>query len=135
MTTVTLDQGVYTFVLWVIDNRGAVSDPSTVQITISAPLDPDVKTCVDSAYSGASRNCAICVCQESDMCRMAAAESTCGADCWGLLNCIATMCPDYVPGGDTSCLGSKCASYLSGATGATAIGGCIQPACTAQCAP
>jgi hypothetical protein len=133
MTTVTLDQGVYTFVLWVVDNRGEVSDPSTLQITISAPLDPAVKACVDGVAVGPSRGCATCVCQESDTCRMAAAQSTCGADCWGLLNCIATMCPTFMPGGDTSCLASKCGSYLGGATGATAIGACIQPACTAQC--
>jgi hypothetical protein len=37
---VTLDRGVYYFTLWVIDDRGTVSDPSTVTITIGAAATP-----------------------------------------------------------------------------------------------
>lgn len=33
---VTLDEGVYAFTLWVIDDHGQISDPSTVTITIAA---------------------------------------------------------------------------------------------------
>jgi len=34
---VMLDEGVYSFTLWVIDERGQISDPSTVTITVSRP--------------------------------------------------------------------------------------------------
>jgi hypothetical protein len=134
MTTVMLGEGVYTFVLWVTDNKGAVSQPDTLKVTITPPIDPQVQACVDTAYPNAPRNCVVCVCGESDMCRAAANASVCGADCWGLLNCISTKCPNYMPGGDTSCLGTNCSSFLSGASGATMIGGCIIPMCSTQCA-
>jgi hypothetical protein len=132
--TVMLGEGEYSFVLWVIDNQGAVSMSDTIKVTISPPIDPAVKACVDTAYVNAPHNCVVCVCSQNDMCRAAAAESVCGADCWGLLNCISTKCPTFMPGGDTSCLVTNCSGSLSGATGAGMIGGCIVPTCSTQCA-
>ena len=134
MVTVTLGEGEYSFVLWVIDNQGAVSMSDTIKVTISPPIDPQVKACVDTAYPNAPHNCVVCVCGQSDTCRAAASEMVCGADCWGLLNCISTKCPTYMPGGDTACLVTNCSSFLSGGTGASMIGGCIVPMCSTQCA-
>jgi hypothetical protein len=133
MTTVMLGEGEYKFVLWVIDNKGAVSKPDTITVTVSPPIDPQVKECVDSAYPNAPRACVTCVCGQSDTCRAAAAAGMCGADCWGLLNCIATKCPTYMAGGDTGCLVTNCSSFLAGGMGAQGIGPCIVPACTTQC--
>jgi hypothetical protein len=133
MTTVMLGEGEYKFVLWVIDNKGGVSAPDTLTVTVSPPIDPQTKACVDSAYPNAPKACVTCVCGQSDTCRAAAVESMCGADCWGLLNCIATKCPGFMAGGDTSCLVTNCSSYLAGGTGAQGIGPCIVPACSMQC--
>jgi hypothetical protein len=133
--TVMLDQGVWSFTLWVIDNRGRISDPSTVTITVSPPLAPEVKACVDTVLPSVNRSCATCVCGVSNACRSAANMSMCGASCWGLLNCIATKCPDYTKNpNDTTCLTANCLMYLSdGATGAMAIGSCITGSCSSDC--
>jgi hypothetical protein len=133
MVTVMLGEGKYSFVLWVVDNQGAVSKADTITVTISRPIDPQTQACVDSAYPGAPHNCVACVCGESDTCRAAANASVCGADCWGLLNCISTKCPNYVPGGDSSCVGTNCSAFLAGLSGAQMIGGCIVPMCSTQC--
>jgi hypothetical protein len=135
--TVMLGEGEYTFVLWVIDDQGAVSMPSTIKISIAPPVDPQVQACVNSAYPSAPHNCVLCVCGESDTCRAAADASVCGADCWGLLNCISTKCPSFTSNPmDTSCLVTNCASFLAmtATSGATMIGGCISPMCSTQCA-
>src|SRR4051794_33600506 len=42
---VTLPEGEYVFVLWVTDNKGVSSMPSTLNVTVAAPLDPAVKEC------------------------------------------------------------------------------------------
>jgi hypothetical protein len=70
---------------------------------------------------------------------MAAAEMVCGADCWGLVDCIGPKCPDYGtdrsnPQADTSCVGGNCSSFLAGAPGATMVGRCART-CAAQCRP
>jgi hypothetical protein len=133
MVTVMLGEGEYSFVLWVIDNKGAVSAADTITVTISRPIDAQTQACVDTAYPSAPHNCVVCVCGESDTCRAAANASVCGADCWGLLNCISTKCPTYMPGGPTDCLVTNCSSFLAGGTGASMIGGCIVPSCSTQC--
>jgi hypothetical protein len=131
--TVMLDEGVWSFTLWVIDNHGKISDPSTVTITVSPPLDPAVKACVDTVVSSVKRTCATCVCGVSDTCRAAANMSMCDASCWGLLNCIGSKCPTFAMTMDAGCVISNCSMYLGGMTGATAIGPCVVPACTSQC--
>lgn len=132
--TVMLDEGVWSFTLWVIDNRGKISDPSTVTITVSPPLDPAVKACVDTVVSSVKRPCATCVCGVSETCRAAANMSMCDASCWGLLNCIGSKCPSFAMNPmDTSCLLANCQAYLGGSTGATAIGPCITGSCTSEC--
>jgi hypothetical protein len=132
---VMLDEGVYSFTLWVVDDGGKVSDPSTVTITISRPLDPAVQSCVESVVPSVVRSCKVCVCGVSEQCRAAANQSVCDANCWGLLGCVAEMCPEYVPGGDTGCLASRCTMFLTAGAAAAMLGPCITDNCTAECPP
>jgi hypothetical protein len=129
---VELGEGTFTFVLWVVDDGGAVSEPVTLQITVAAPLSPAVAACVSGAVATVERECKVCVCGVSDDCRAAAAQTVCGPECWGLLSCIATRCPTYMTGGDTSCLVSMCSAFLPGATGAQRIAPCLTP-CRDSC--
>lgn len=130
---VTLTEGDYVFVLWVIDNKNVVSAPSTLKVTVRKPLSPAVQACTEKVYSEVSTACKACVCGASDACQGSiTTESVCDATCWGFLSCIATKCPTYVPGGDTGCLVNMCSSLLAGATGAQMIAPCITP-CRAEC--
>jgi hypothetical protein len=129
---VELGEGDYTFVLWVEDDRSVQSLPSTLKISVRAPLPPEVQACVDTVYDTVPSACKTCLCSIDDTCRMMSNESVCGAACWGFLQCLTSKCPDYRPGGDTSCLVANCSAQLSGATGATAIGPCVTQ-CPTQC--
>ena len=122
---VTLDQGDYVFTLWVIDERGNVSTPDSVRVSVSAPLDATTQSCLDGVAQNASRSCAQCVCGVSDMCREAVSASACSDTCWGLLTCIWQNCPDFMPGGDTTCLTSKCTQFLSAGQAARTLTPCI----------
>lgn len=125
---VTLTEGDYVFVLWVIDNKNVVSAPSTLKVTVRKPLSPAVQMCTEKVYDGVSTACKACVCGASDACQgTITTESVCDATCWGFLSCIATKCPTYMPGGDTGCLVNMCSSLLGGATGAQMIAPCIAP--------
>ncbi len=129
---VTLGEGNYAFVLWVIDEQNRVSEPSTVEVSVRRPLSPEVATCVAAAYDMAPPACTACVCGVDEACRMAANETVCGQSCWQFLDCLATRCPEYRPGGDTSCLATMCSAFLSGTAGAMMIGRCVT-ACAADC--
>jgi hypothetical protein len=128
---VSLPDGDYKFVLWVVDDKGAISDPDTLEISVGGtPIDPALQSCVDSVVPTVQQRCAACVCGVSDACKAAANMSVCGPDCWGLLNCIGTMCPDFMT--NMSCVTTNCTSFLGGATGAQMIGGCVTM-CAADC--
>jgi len=129
---VTLGEGNYAFVLWVIDEQNRISDPSTVEVSVRRPLSPEVAACVATTYDMAPPACAACVCGVDEACRMAANESVCGQSCWQFLDCLATRCPDYRPGGDTGCLATMCSAFLGGTAGAMMIGRCVT-ACAADC--
>jgi hypothetical protein len=130
---VTLPEGEYVFVLWVIDEKNVTSLPSTLNVTVRMPLDPAVEECTKKVYPETAATCKACICGTSDECRMTrTAESVCDATCWGLLGCIATKCPMYPTNGDTGCLLNNCSPFLSAATGAMMIAPCITT-CTAQC--
>ena len=131
---VELGEGSFSFVLWAIDTKGAVSLPSSLTITVAAPIDPALQSCVDSVLPSVARGCAACVCAISDECKAAANMSVCGADCWGLINCIGAMCPKYAMGdmGDLPCVSAQCSAFLGGASGATMLGGCARM-CTDSC--
>lgn len=131
---VTLPEGEYVFVLWVIDEKNFTSAPSTLNVTVAAALDPAVKECTTKAYPETSAACKACICGVSDECRTTrTAESVCDATCWGFLACLAAKCPTFRSGDtDTSCLVNNCSSTLGGATGAGLIAPCITP-CREQC--
>jgi hypothetical protein len=138
--TVPLGEGVWTFILLVFDNKGGVSAPSTVEITIGKPNpadDPKVKMCADNVYSMVSEPCKLCVCNIDDTCRMNIQQDKCDAMCWGLIQCIGSMCPNFAAMAmqtppDYSCLTANCMAFLSGGTAATAAGPCVTQ-CTDMC--
>jgi hypothetical protein len=133
---VELPEGEWAFVLWVEDDRGTQSMPSTLKISVRTPLTPEVQMCVDTVYEPIASACKTCLCGLSDQCRMNSAASVCGAECWALLSCIASKCPNFRSGdpASTMCLTSNCLPQLVGnaAMGATAIGPCVTM-CPTQC--
>ncbi|MFI5306461.1 MAG: hypothetical protein ACHQ53_03850 [Polyangiales bacterium] len=140
--TVMLGVGVWTFDLWVIDDKGGISDPSTVTVTIGKPdplSDPKVKMCADNVLPVVSASCRTCICNIDDTCRMNVQMDKCDATCWGLIQCIGTMCPNFATMAmamppDYSCLTTNCNAFLGGATGATPAGMCVTQ-CLSDCAP
>jgi hypothetical protein len=127
---VTLDQGVHYFTLWVTDDRGAMSPPDTVEIRIGA--DP-VAACIQNVYASTPPACAECLCGVDDQCRAAADQTVCGEACWGLIDCIAVLCPTYRMDMNVQCLIDNCSATLqAGAMGATMLRPCIE-ACLDVC--
>jgi hypothetical protein len=124
---VSLDEGQHAFVLWVTDNKGAVSAPSTVKITVGQPVDA-IMTCEASVPAAVPPACAQCACSESDQCRTATLG--CNADCWTLIDCIGRMCPTL----DMTCIVTNCPTAIAGGTAATALGPCLMGSCSAACA-
>jgi hypothetical protein len=133
---VELGEGIWSFTLWVVDNEGATSEPSTITITIGMVTSPAVQQCADAVVSTESESCRTCVCMQSDMCRTAVVASACDQTCWNLVNCVAAHCPDFTAmaaKGDYSCLTASCSAYTSGSTGATPVAPCFS-ACPSECA-
>jgi hypothetical protein len=130
-------QGVFSFSLWVIDNKGAISTPDTIKVTVGQAVDPVIGECVSNVLASVQPACANCVCGLSEMCRTAVVMSACDANCWGLIQCIGAKCPDFramaaMMPPDYSCLTTNCSDFLSGATAATAAGMCVTM-CPADC--
>jgi hypothetical protein len=132
---VSLDQGIWFFTLWVIDDSGEISNPDTIKITVGAVVDPAVQQCADQVVSTEPEACRQCICKQSDMCRAAVTADKCDATCWNLINCIAGNCPDFnamAAKMDYSCLTAHCSAYTSGGTAATPVGPCFT-ACLNEC--
>lgn len=134
---VMLPLGIWTFALWVIDNKGAISDQDTVTIQVgdTGPA-PEVLECVAGVLDVVSDECQTCICSGSDDCRAAVVD--CNEDCWGLIGCIADNCPDFAEMAaatppDYSCLTGNCSAFLAGSTQAGRAGDCVV-ACTDECA-
>jgi hypothetical protein len=127
--TVTVGEGTWRFVLWVSDNKGKVSEPDTVTFTVGKPpatSDPKVAACVADVIPSVPAACATCVCALGDTCRTAVAQKACGADCWGLIQCIGSKCPDYAKTMDVSCIVMNCMQFVAGGQmGAPAAGMCV----------
>jgi len=120
---VELGRGTHHFTLWVRDDDGALSEPDTVTIKIGG--DP-VQECVAAAYEKLDDDCRQCMCNESEACQTAV--PACSGDCWGLIGCIAALCPTFTMDMDVSCVTTNCLPFVAeGQTGATAAGACIQP--------
>jgi hypothetical protein len=134
---VSLDQGIWFFTLWVIDDSGAISDPDTIKITVGSVVDPMVQQCADQVVSTEPEACRQCLCKQGDMCRAAVTADKCDQTCWNLINCVAANCPDFTAmaaKGDYSCLTANCSAYTSGSTGATPVTPCFT-ACSNECSP
>jgi hypothetical protein len=130
---VTLPEGEFSFVLWVEDNKGVVSQPSNLKVTVRTPLPAEVMTCVKNVYANVRAACKACVCGVDEMCQTTlTTATTCNETCWGLLSCIGSKCPDYRTGGPTDCLLNNCSSFLGGATAAGMIAPCLAP-CRDMC--
>lgn len=92
--TVSLDQGMWLFTLWVRDNAGAVSDPDSVQITVGEPAACDPIGCEDE--NGPPALGTWC-CTSSDTGEMPGdfrgrAPDECGLDIGGVLPDLAGIC-------------------------------------------
>lgn len=130
---VTLPEGEYAFVLWVEDDDGSISTPSTLKVTVRTPLDPALQMCVANVYPEVAATCKSCICATSDACRDTLTSMTvCDATCWGLLSCIGSKCPTYMSGGDTSCLVNNCSAFLGAGAAAGMIAPCLVP-CRDKC--
>jgi hypothetical protein len=135
MPQVQLGEGIWSFVLWVVDNHGSISAPSTVTVTIGNVVNPVVQQCAQAVLASEPESCRQCVCMQSAMCHAAVVATACDQSCWDLVNCTAAHCPDFATmaaKGDYSCLTTNCSAYLAGSTAATPVAPCFN-ACTAQC--
>ncbi len=123
--TLELDQGSYTFVLWVKDDRGGVSKPDSVNVEVGT--DP-IAQCVADSLELVAEPCLACSCGGGENC--IEATVACREDCWGLIQCIVQQGCDSA---DTNCIIAGCGPFLGGATPATDIGPCVTP-CADACA-
>lgn len=135
---VELGEGAWSFSLWVTDDDGAVSSPDTVTVLVGDAASgggPEVEACIADVLDSVPEECSRCLCG-IESCRATVAETACNADCWGLIQCIGTMCPDFAAMAmamDFSCVTTNCSAFLAGATAATPAGMCIRM-CPAECA-
>jgi hypothetical protein len=123
--TLALDQGSYTFLLWVKDDRGAASAPDSVSVEVGT--DP-IAQCVADSFELVPEPCLACSCGGEEGC--IEATVACGRDCWGLIQCIVEQGCDSA---DTACIIAGCGPFLGGATMATDVGPCVTP-CADACA-
>jgi hypothetical protein len=133
--TVVLDRGSYVFTLWVIDDKGAVSEPDTVTISIGS--DP-IAECMAGVIPALAAPCATCLCGiEMPDCRARVVETACDASCWALIQCIGANCPDFATmamAGDFSCLTTNCLmQYQASQAGATPMGATPAGECARMC--
>jgi hypothetical protein len=134
--SVVLPPGVWTFALWVEDDKGAVSLPDTVKVTVGNPdplADPEVAACVQQVTAEASDSCKACVCSVSDACRDSVI--VCDQVCWNLITCVDANCPDFdamAADGDFSCLLQYCAEFGAGGVAAMAAAPCVTGCATCQ---
>ena len=121
--------GVYSFTLWVIDDKGAKSTPDTIKITVGNAVDPAVAQCVAAVVPTVPAACSECLCGIDDTCRAAAAATACNEACWTFIRCLGEKCPNFRAMAammDFSCLMANCsAEYAAGSMGATPVGTCI----------
>ena len=123
-----LGRGEYTFTLWVRDNDRAISEPDTVTIKVGGNPEQE---CIAKSYEMLADGCRQCLCMQSEACQKAVPN--CGKDCWGLIGCIAAMCPTFSMDMDTSCVIANCGTWIAGGmAGAMGAGSCVMP-CAEQC--
>ena len=132
---VSLGEGIWSFVLWVVDSQGATSEPSTITVTVGMVTNPVVQQCADAVVQTEPPSCRQCLCMQSAMCQTAVVATACDQTCWNLVNCVAAHCPDFAAMAmkmDYSCLTANCAAYVAGSTAAQPVAPCFN-ACTSEC--
>jgi hypothetical protein len=132
-TDVALEQGQWTFVLYVQDDKGVYSDPDTIVVNVGT--DP-VMECADMIVDGVADACKLCMCA-IESCRPMVIESACNAECWALIQCIGANCPNFqmmAAMSDFSCLTGNCmAQYTANMGGSTPMGATPAGACARMC--
>lgn len=132
---VMLDEGEWIFTLFVVDNQGGVSEPSTVTIKVGSGASPEATECSNDALPTISEGCRLCVCGESDMCRTAIAA--CDQLCWDFYGCLQNECAEFLNDmtAVTNCITSKCSSFIGGGLTYQSLAPCVASGpCAAACA-
>ncbi|MET0388983.1 MAG: hypothetical protein ABW321_23620 [Polyangiales bacterium] len=133
--TIDLDEGVWVFTLFVIDDAGGVSLPTTVTIMVGDAVPPEVAECVAAALDTIADDCRTCVCGQSDMCRTAIAA--CDQGCWDLYTCVENQCGELSADQEAqaNCVRSSCAELLGSAAAYQPLVPCVsQDPCVETCA-
>jgi hypothetical protein len=135
---VELGEGAWSFSLWVTDNDGATSSPDTVTVLVGEGASgggPEVEACIAEVIPTVPDACSRCLCGV-ESCRGAVVQSACDENCWGLIQCIGAMCPDFAAMAammDVSCVTGNCSAFLAGGTAAMPVGMCIRNSCAEAC--
>jgi hypothetical protein len=135
--TVTLDRGEWIFTLWVTDNEGAVSLPSTVLIKVGMDITPEQMACFDfvPAMPGVPQDdCKLCLCGIDAMCRDA--TMICDKPCWDFYACVQNSCGDLLADMTAlaDCVRANCNAFYSGVAKYQMVKPCIEPdPCAAPC--
>jgi hypothetical protein len=135
--SVMLDQGAWKFVLWVVDDGGKTSRPSTVTITVGSGVPPEAVACVGSVPPTAlPAACAMCACTTDDTCRAAIMGCSDTANCWELNACVAQKCAGITDmAAIQSCVTGMCADLLGGGLMLQKIAPCLQKCAECSAAP
>jgi hypothetical protein len=131
--TVQLGEGIWSFTLWVADDKGSYSEPDTITVTVGSVVNPAIGQCIETVLPTVQQACKECICGVSDTCRTAADQSVCNADCWGLVGCIRMNCPNFVMTMDTACVTMNCGAFLAGAAASRMVAPCVTQ-CESACA-
>jgi hypothetical protein len=112
--TVTLDAGIWSFVLFVSDDDGEVSEPSVVTIKVGSTVAPEVPECSAASLQTISEDCRSCVCGLDDMCRTAI--KACDQACWDFYGCVQNQCGAVVDDMTAlpDCVRMNCTAFFGG---------------------
>lgn len=124
--TVMLDAGTWRFTLFVIDDKGGVSQPSTVTIEIGNGLPPEVAECSSAALQTISEDCRLCLCGLDEMCR--GATTACDESCWGFYGCVQNQCGDVAADMTAlaDCVRANCSDFFGGIGQYMALDPCLK---------
>jgi hypothetical protein len=132
--TVELDKGTWLFTLWVTDNEGAISLPSTVMIKVGKDVTMGQQECSDNSLQVISQDCRLCLCSVDNMCEMLA--PVCDQACWDFYGCTINNCGDVLAdeAALTDCVRMYCPPFYAGVGKYQMIKSCIDPApCAEPC--
>jgi hypothetical protein len=133
--TVMLDAGTWTFTLFVIDDEGGVSQPSTVAIMVGSGIPAPVMACSDGALQTIAPDCRLCICGIDEMCRTA--TMNCTQACWDFYTCLQNSCGDVLDDMTAlaDCVRANCSAFFGGVGQYMALEPCLtRDPCTETCA-